>query len=105
MRWDNYEVQGKTCSNLEAELGGASREIVLIGAHYDSVFGSPGANDNGSGVAALLALARRFAGTHNSKTVRFVAFVNEEPFYFRVPGWVASSSAVVAGSGAIRSAQ
>ena len=83
VRWDNYEVQGKTCSNLEAELGGASREIVLIGAHYDSVFGSPGANDNGSGVAALLSLARRFAGIHNSKTVRFVAFVNEEPFYFQ----------------------
>ena len=83
VRWDNYEVQGKTCSNLEAELGGPSREIVLIGAHYDSVLGSPGANDNGSGVAALLSLARRFAGIHNSKTVRFVAFVNEEPFYFQ----------------------
>ena len=83
VRRDNYEIEGKTCSNLEVELGGASRDIVLIGAHYDSVFGSPGANDNGSGVAALLALARRFAGTHNSKTVRFVAFVNEEPFYFQ----------------------
>ncbi len=83
VRRDNYEVEGKTCSNLEVELGGASREIVLIGAHYDSVFGAPGANDNGSGVAALLALARRFAGTHHSKTLRFVAFVNEEPFYFQ----------------------
>jgi Peptidase family M28 len=83
VRRDNYQVEGKTCSNLEAELGGASQQIVLIGAHYDSVFGSPGANDNGSGLAALLALARRFAGTHNSKTLRFVAFVNEEPFYFR----------------------
>jgi len=83
VRRDNYEIESKTFSNLEAQLGGASREIVLIGAHYDSVFGSPGANDNGSGVAALLALARRFAGTHNSKTVRFVAFVNEEPFYFQ----------------------
>ena len=83
VRRDSYEIEGKTCSNLEVELGGVSRDIVLIGAHYDSVFGSPGANDNGSGVAALLALARRFAGTHNSKTLRFVAFVNEEPFYFQ----------------------
>ena len=83
VRRDNYEIEGKTCSNLEAELGGASRQIVLVGAHYDSVLGAPGANDNGSGVAALLALARRFAGSHNSKTVRFVAFVNEEPFYFQ----------------------
>jgi Zn-dependent M28 family amino/carboxypeptidase len=83
VRRDNYEVQSKLCSNLEVELGGTSKEIVLIGAHYDSVFGSPGANDNGSGVAALLALARRFAGTQNHASLRFVAFVNEEPFYFQ----------------------
>lgn len=83
VRRDNYEVQGKTCSNLELEIPGVTKEIVLIGAHYDSVFGSPGANDNGSGVAALLALARRFAGTNNRNTLRFVAFVNEEPFYFQ----------------------
>ena len=83
MQRDEYEVQGKGCYNIETELGGTSPEIVLIGAHYDSVFGSPGANDNGSGVAALLALARRFAGTRNSRTLRFVAFVNEEPGYFQ----------------------
>ncbi len=83
VRRDSYEVQGKSCHNLEVELPGASPEIVLIGAHYDSVFGSPGANDNGSGVAALLALARRFAGSQNVRTLRFVAFVNEEPHYFQ----------------------
>jgi hypothetical protein len=83
VRRDNYEVQGKTCSNLEVEVSGTSKEIILVGAHYDSVFGSPGANDNGSGVAAVLALARRFAGTQNYRTLRFVAFVNEEPFYFQ----------------------
>jgi Zn-dependent M28 family amino/carboxypeptidase len=83
VRRDEYEVQGKACYNIEAELRGTSPEIVLIGAHYDSVFGSPGANDNGSGVAALLALARRFTGTHNTRTLRFVAFVNEEPGHFQ----------------------
>ncbi len=83
LRRDTYRVQGKSCYNLEAELAGQSPGIVLIGAHYDSVFGSPGSNDNGSGVAALLALARRFAGTHNERTLRFVAFVNEEPHYFQ----------------------
>lgn len=83
VRRDEYEVQGRNCYNIEAELPGASSEIVLIGAHYDSVFGAPGANDNGSGVAALLSLARRFSGTHNAKTLRFVAFVNEEPSYFQ----------------------
>src|SRR5205814_10011080 len=64
--------------------------IVIIGGHYHSVFGSSGSNDNGTGVAATLALARRFAEkqlelrltpTHY-KTLRFVAFVNEEPPYF-----------------------
>jgi Zn-dependent M28 family amino/carboxypeptidase len=54
----------------------------VIGAHYDSVFGSPGANDNGSGVAAVLALAQRFASAKPKQTLRFVAFVNEEPPYF-----------------------
>ncbi len=59
-----------------------SAAIIVIGAHYDSVFGSPGANDNGTGMAATLALARRFAGAKPKHTLRFVAFVNEEPPYF-----------------------
>jgi Iap family predicted aminopeptidase len=85
VRRDSYEVQGTACSNVEASREGVSGDIVLIGAHYDSVFGSPGANDNASGVAGLLALAHRFASTRNSMTLRFVAFVNEEPFYFQSP--------------------
>jgi Zn-dependent M28 family amino/carboxypeptidase len=82
-RRDSYEVNGLASHNIEVEINGASPEIVLIGAHYDSVFGAPGANDNGSGVAALLALARRFAGKQTHYTLRFVAFVNEEPPYFQ----------------------
>jgi hypothetical protein len=84
-RRDSYEVRGLASYNIEVELRGTSREIVLIGAHYDSVFGAPGANDNGTGVAALLALARRFAGKQTNATLRFVAFVNEEPPYFQTP--------------------
>ena len=84
-RRDSYDVQGKPCHNIEVEIRGTSPEIVLVGAHYDSVFGAPGANDNGSGVAALLALARRFAGQPVDRTLRFVAFVNEEPPYFQTP--------------------
>ena len=83
LRRDSYELQGKSCHNIEAELPGASAAVVLIGAHYDSVFGSPGANDNGSGIAALLALAHRFSAKPNEKTLRLVAFVNEEPGYFQ----------------------
>ncbi|MEY2498150.1 MAG: hypothetical protein QOD12_1706 [Verrucomicrobiota bacterium] len=82
-RRDTYELEGRACHNIEAEIRGARLEIVVVGAHYDSVFGSPGANDNGSGVAALLALARRFAGKPAGLTLRFVAFVNEEPPYFQ----------------------
>ncbi len=81
----DYEVEGKEVRNLIAELPGTTRrdEIIVIGAHYDSVPGSPAANDNGSGVAALLSLAHAFAGDQQARTVRFVAFVNEEPPYFQ----------------------
>ena len=81
-RRDSYDMQGQACHNIEAEIPGARPEILLIGAHYDSVFGSPGANDNGTGVAATLALAQHFAGRKPNHTLRFVAFVNEEPPYF-----------------------
>jgi hypothetical protein len=82
--WQRFEVGGVTCANLEATRagGGAARQIVVVGAHYDSVYGCPGANDNGSGVAALLELARGFAAAKPARTVRFVAFANEEPPFF-----------------------
>ncbi len=81
-RRDSYELRGQACHNIEVEIPGTRPEVLLIGAHYDSVFGSPGANDNGSGVAATLALARRFASRKTQHTMRFVTFVNEEPPYF-----------------------
>jgi hypothetical protein len=81
-RRDSYDMRGQACHNIEAEIPGAGPEVLLIGAHYDSVFGSPGANDNGTGVAATLALARRFADARPQQTLRFAAFVNEEPPYF-----------------------
>jgi hypothetical protein len=81
-RRDSYEMHQQACHNIEAEISGAEPEIILVGAHYDSVFGSPGANDNGTGVAATLTLARRFANANPKHTLRFVAFVNEEPPYF-----------------------
>jgi len=81
----SYEVAGRTCYNLEVEISGNKKanEIVIIGAHYDTVFGCPGANDNTSGVAALLALANAFSGNQTSCSLRIVAFVNEEPPYFQ----------------------
>ncbi len=80
-----YEASRTPCSNIEAEIPGGS-EIVIVGAHYDSVAGCPGANDNASGVAATLALARRFAGRAPRRTLRFLFFVNEEPPWFQTEG-------------------
>ena len=79
-----YELEGVRSSNLEITRSGTRHadDILLIGAHYDSVIGSPGANDNGSGVAAILEMARHFADVEIDRTVRFVAFVNEEPPIF-----------------------
>jgi Zn-dependent M28 family amino/carboxypeptidase len=82
-RRDTFELRGRACHNIEVEIAGGSSEIVVVGAHYDSVYGGPGANDNGSGAAAVLALARRFASHPPQKTLRFVEFVNEEPPYFQ----------------------
>jgi Zn-dependent M28 family amino/carboxypeptidase len=79
-----YRVRGQDCSNVEVTVPGAGRpgEILLVGAHYDSVQGSPGADDNASGVAVLLELGRALAGASLARTVRLVAFVNEEPPFF-----------------------
>jgi hypothetical protein len=81
-----YSSDGVTVSNLEAVLPGSAKakEIVVVGAHYDTAAGGPGADDNASGVAAMLAIARTLTATKHApaRTIRFVAFVNEEPPYF-----------------------
>lgn len=81
-----YDCRGQTFRNIEAEIPGTKNKepLTLLGAHYDSVAvpGCAGANDNGSGVVACLALARRFARTHPERTLRFLFFANEEPPFF-----------------------
>jgi hypothetical protein len=95
-----YDCGAMTVWNLEAEKRGTTRanEVIVVGAHYDTKVatrswtgrgpplvnerGTPGADDNASGVAALLAVARALAHVSTERTIRFVAFVNEErPFY------------------------
>lgn len=80
-----FVFRGNTYHNIIAELtGGTSPEtLLIIGAHYDSVSTTPGADDNASGVAGLLGLARELAGTQMAGTVRFVAFALEEPPVYR----------------------
>jgi Zn-dependent M28 family amino/carboxypeptidase len=78
-----FEARGVEVLNVEAELAGAAPNgVVVVGAHYDSVIGTVGANDNASGVAAMLELARLLAGRRLPGAVRFVGFVNEEPPFF-----------------------
>ena len=84
VRAQSYRVGDIDCENLEVTIAGGARaqEIVILGAHYDSVAGSPGADDNASGVAALLEIARLLAESRPARTIRLVAFVNEEPPFF-----------------------
>lgn len=79
-----YQAMDVKSENLEVSRTGKTKpnEIILVGAHYDTVMGSPGADDNASGVAALLELSRLCASAETARTLRFVAFVNEEPPFF-----------------------
>jgi len=96
VRMQDYEVDGRPVRNIEVVLPAsappdtsgprqAQRGVLVIGAHYDSPDDSPGANDNGTGVAALLEIARELSATAQSfqsaREVRLVFFVNEEHPY------------------------
>jgi len=80
-----FRVLHQEVYNIEATLPGSALadQILVLGAHYDTVSGCPGANDNGSGIAGLLEAARLLSGRSLARTVRFVAFVNEEPPFFQ----------------------
>ena len=79
----SYSTRNKTFSNVIAKKSHIrGEEPIIIGAHYDSCF-NPGADDNASGVAGILALARLFSQEKSVAPIIFVAFVNEEPPFFR----------------------
>jgi len=80
-----FAFRGNTYQNIIAELAGATSpgEVLVIGAHYDTVRTTPGADDNASGVAGLLALAKAFAGKRLPTTIQFVAFALEESPVYR----------------------
>jgi len=80
-----YTCYGKNVSNLIVEKKGEDEGTVVIGAHYDTVPGTPGADDNGSAVAGLLELARLHQNIPSRKTLLFTAFANEEPPCFGFP--------------------
>jgi hypothetical protein len=85
----SFVADGRTVRNIDViidpQRGLAAREVLVIGAHYDSAPTAPGANDNGTGTAAVIELAR-LLGDLKGKTprrIRLVLFVNEEPPYFQ----------------------
>jgi hypothetical protein len=79
-----YELPAGEVVNLLAELPGTdlAGEVVILGAHYDTVETTPGADDNASAVAVLLEVARLLRPLEPRRTVRFLAFPCEEPPHF-----------------------
>lgn len=81
-----YDALGDDATNLIVERKGNRKpeEIVVLGAHYDTVYTTPGADDNASAVAVLLEVSRLLADHEGRRTARYVAFACEEPPYFNL---------------------
>jgi Zn-dependent M28 family amino/carboxypeptidase len=80
-----YTVDGVRYRNVVARFGPDSDEVLVLGAHYDAAEGAPGADDNASGVAALLELAALLGASPPPMRVELVGFTLEEPPHFREP--------------------
>lgn len=84
VRVDSFSVDARDYANLEIELPGSTSpsEIIIVSAQYDTLPDSPGANNNGSGMAVLFQLSALLRSYAPDKTLRLVAFVNEEDPFF-----------------------
>ena len=84
-----FLVDGRKVRNIEVQRDpseSAATSTLVVGAHYDSYNDAPGANDNATGTAAVIELARLLKDWRPERTrLRFVLFVNEEPPYYRTP--------------------
>jgi len=80
VRHETYPVGESEACNLVIDRPGteASGPTLIVGAHYDTVPASPGADDNASAVAALIEIARRVSQVPNRRPLRLIAFTNEE---------------------------
>lgn len=90
VRRQEFQASGVKVRNLEATITSQSapgHRVLVVGAHYDSARETPGANDNATGTAAVLALAKslKHLGATAQSDVTFVLYTNEEPPYFRTP--------------------
>lgn len=79
----HYDAMGTPATNLFVQKNGTKRsdEIVLLGAHYDTVAGTPGADDNASAVAVMIEVSRLLRQHIGKRTARYVAFTCEEKPY------------------------
>jgi len=95
-----FLADGKLMVNLEAEIPGDRypKEIIVVGSHYDSVPNCPGADDNGTGVASNLEIARLLSKQKVERTIRFVFFPNEENPYWGTDGMGSKNYAEKAGN-------
>lgn len=86
VRKETFDAMGDEATNLIVEKPGSRRsaDVVLLGAHYDTVPTTPGADDNASAVAVLLEVSRLLADHVGKRSARFVAFSCEEAPYFNV---------------------
>ena len=84
VRDESYEAMGEKATNLVVEKQGTKQadEIVLLGAHYDTVWSTPGADDNASGVAVMIEVSRLLNDHCGTRSARYVAFACEEMPYF-----------------------
>jgi hypothetical protein len=80
-----FTAEGRPYRNLVVKLGPDTPEVMVVGAHYDVAGEQPGADDNASGVAGLVELARLLKGQSFRQRVELVVYTNEEPPFFRSP--------------------
>ena len=85
VRNEEFLVEGVVHRNVVARLGDGPGPVTIVGAHYDSHEGTPGADDNASGVAALIEVARALSSMPPPHPVEFVAYSLEEPPHFGTP--------------------
>lgn len=84
LEFQTYRLWNKAVKNIIASKRGLQKpdEIIIVGAHYDTCY-NPGADDNASAVAGLLELSRLLSDQQTNRSIKFVAFVNEEPPFFK----------------------
>jgi len=80
-----YDTASRTYENVIVTFAGRRDSRIVVGAHYDSCGDTPGADDNASGVAGLIELARLLGGASHEHTIELVAYCTEEPPFFASP--------------------